>query len=140
MPKDSFSSFLRMIELLVSECSADKSFERNLLTRLSPFARLGTSLFKLQSEHTLQGVCLHRLRDEVLLDDVFLELLVHVQDVGELLEVLGEERVCAPDNYPIPVAFVCFANDVYFLVKDRHVGVDLAGRLERRDDRLQAKH
>ena len=49
IPKDSFSSFFRMMELLVSDCSADKSFDRNLLTKLSPFARLGTSLFRLQS-------------------------------------------------------------------------------------------
>lgn len=140
IPKDSFSSFLRMIELFVSECSAERSFERNLLTKLSPFARLGTSLFRLLSERTLQGVCLHCLRDEVLFDDVFLELLVHVQYVGELLEVLGEERVCASYYYAIPMTFVCFANYVYFLIKDCHVRVDFRGRLEGRDDRLQAEH
>jgi hypothetical protein len=109
MPKDNFSSFLLRMALLVSAASADKSFVKNFLTRLSPLALFGTSLLRLD-ERSLQTACLNGLHDEVFLDDVFLKFLVEAQYVGKALEVFYEQRVGAADNDAVSALQVGFSD------------------------------
>lgn len=131
MPKDNFSSFFLKIALFMSTASADKSFVKNFLEKLSPLACFGVADLRLVRSR-LQGTGFYCLHDEVFLQYALLEVFVKAQNIGKSLEVLGEKWVGASDDDAVTAQVESLANGIDLLVEDCDVRVVVARGSKRR--------